>query len=118
MITSCMAKTGTYLLLYKRRPGQKGLTFLACAPARDFCERAFKRAGLPIHWEGKPGLTETGVVSEGELAGKIVVRVNAKYFRPAEVLSHAHLHYIFSCTMGRYLASRETCEKMFALQSS
>jgi hypothetical protein len=25
------------------------------------------------------------VVAEGELAGKVVVRVNAKYFRPAEV---------------------------------
>lgn len=25
------------------------------------------------------------MVAEGELAGKIVVRVNAKYFRPAEV---------------------------------
>ncbi|BDA47036.1 GDP-mannose 4,6-dehydratase [Coccomyxa sp. Obi] len=52
---------------------------------RDFCERAFKRAGMPIRWEGKPGLTETGVVAEGEMAGKTVVRVNAKYFRPAEV---------------------------------
>ncbi len=52
---------------------------------RDFAERAFARAGMPIRWEGKPGLTETGVVAEGELAGKTVVRVNAKYFRPAEV---------------------------------
>lgn len=40
---------------------------------------------MPIHWEGKPGLTETGVVSSGELKGKVVVRVSAKYFRPAEV---------------------------------
>ena len=55
---------------------------------RDFAERAFARAGLPIRWEGKPGLTETGVVAEGELAGKVVVRVNAKYFRPAEVRAH------------------------------
>ncbi len=54
---------------------------------RDFCERAFKRAGMPIHWEGQPGLTETGVVAEGDMAGKTVVRVNAKYFRHAEVHS-------------------------------
>jgi GDP-D-mannose dehydratase len=40
---------------------------------------------MPIRWEGKPGLTETGVVTEGELAGRVVVRVSAKYFRPAEV---------------------------------
>ncbi len=40
---------------------------------------------MRIRWEGKPGLTEIGVVAEGEMAGKTVVRVNAKYFRPAEV---------------------------------
>lgn len=46
---------------------------------------------MPIRWEGKPGLTETGVVAEGEMAGKTVVRVNAKYFRPAEVRSASPL---------------------------
>ena len=46
---------------------------------------AFARAGIPIRWEGLPGVTETGVLSEGERAGEVVVRINPKYFRPAEV---------------------------------
>ncbi len=49
---------------------------------------------MPITWEGKPGLTETGVVAEGEMAGKTVVRVNAKYFRPAEVRSASPIYLL------------------------
>ena len=47
---------------------------------------AFTHAGMPLRWEGKAGtLTETGIVASGELKGRTVIRVNAKYFRPAEV---------------------------------
>ena len=45
------------------------------------------RAGMPIHWEGPPGVTEVGVVSEGERKGQAVVRISPKYFRPSEVNS-------------------------------
>ena len=55
---------------------------LAC---RKFAELAFARAEMPIHWEGPPGVTEVGVVSEGERKGQAVVRISPKYFRPSEV---------------------------------
>ena len=54
---------------------------LAC---RKFAELAFARAGIPIHWEGPAGVTEVGVISEGERAGQVVVRISPKYFRPSE----------------------------------
>ena len=47
---------------------------------------AFSHAGMPLRWEGKAGtLSETGVVAGGELKGRTVLRINPKYFRPAEV---------------------------------
>ena len=58
---------------------------------RQFCEMAFARAGLPIQWMGKAGsLEETAVVAPGASAGsdfegKTVIRIDPKYFRPAEV---------------------------------
>ena len=48
---------------------------------REFAELAFEAAGMKIVWEGK-GLEEVGVLKE---SGKIVVSVDEKYFRPAEV---------------------------------
>jgi GDPmannose 4,6-dehydratase len=47
---------------------------------REFCELAFAEAGLPITWRGK-GLEEVG----SDPAGTIRVRVDSRYFRPAEV---------------------------------
>lgn len=55
---------------------------IAC---RKFAELAFARACIPIRWEGPTGVTETGVISEGEMAGQVVVRISPKYFRPSEV---------------------------------
>lgn len=47
---------------------------------REFCEIAFARAGLPLVWQGT-GLDETGRTRDG----RVVVRVDPRYFRPAEV---------------------------------
>ena len=53
---------------------------------RAFTEMAFARAGLPIRWEGKTGsVEEVGVVASGPRSGDVVVRIDPKYFRPAEV---------------------------------
>ena len=46
---------------------------------------AFRRACLPLRWEGPPGVTEVGVLSESERAGQVVVRISPKFFRPSEV---------------------------------
>ncbi len=48
---------------------------------RDFVNIAFERAELPIVWEGE-GVNETARRKDN---GKIVVKVNERYFRPAEV---------------------------------
>lgn len=47
---------------------------------REFCELAFARAGLPLTWRGG-GLEEEGVGPDG----RVLVRVDPRYFRPTEV---------------------------------
>jgi GDPmannose 4,6-dehydratase len=47
---------------------------------REFCELAFKLVGMPIMWRGE-GLKEVGVDADGRER----VRIDARYFRPAEV---------------------------------
>ena len=47
---------------------------------REFCELAFERIGLPLSWEGE-GIEEQGLGPDGQC----LVRVEPRYFRPAEV---------------------------------
>ncbi|MBR9800245.1 GDP-mannose 4,6-dehydratase [bacterium] len=47
---------------------------------REFCEIAFSRVGLEIHWEGS-GVDERGVDQDG----RTLIRIDPRYFRPAEV---------------------------------
>ena len=47
---------------------------------RDFCDVAFSHAGLPLEWRG------TGVDEKGyDANGRVIVEVDPRYFRPAEV---------------------------------
>lgn len=48
---------------------------------REFVEIAFKNVGIDIIWKGS-GVDEIGINKEN---GNTVVRINPKYFRPAEV---------------------------------
>ena len=48
---------------------------------REFVELAFKYTGIEIEWSGK-GLEEKGV---NKATGKVIVEVDPKFFRPAEV---------------------------------
>ena len=48
---------------------------------REFCTLAFRHAGIDLEWQGK-GLDEKGVDKK---TGKVLVEVDPKYFRPAEV---------------------------------
>ena len=48
---------------------------------REFCTLAFAEAGINLRWEGK-GLDEKGIDTA---TGKVLVEVDPKYFRPAEV---------------------------------
>jgi GDPmannose 4,6-dehydratase len=53
---------------------------------REFVEAAFARVGVGIEWRGK-GTAEVGVDSSGALgeAGRVLVQIDPRYFRPAEV---------------------------------
>jgi GDPmannose 4,6-dehydratase len=48
---------------------------------REFIEKSFAKVGRNIQWQGK-GVDETGIDST---TGKTVVRIDPRYFRPAEV---------------------------------
>lgn len=48
---------------------------------REFVEETFRVLGDEISWKGK-GLTERGILKS---TGKVVVRIDPKYFRPTEV---------------------------------
>jgi GDPmannose 4,6-dehydratase len=47
---------------------------------REFCELAFAEAGLPVSWSGA-GQDEVGTGPDG----RILVRIDPRYFRPSEV---------------------------------
>lgn len=48
---------------------------------REFVELAFKEAGIDIVWEGE-GVNE---VAKNKATGKVVLKINPKFYRPAEV---------------------------------
>lgn len=48
---------------------------------REFCTLAFKEAGIDLRWEGE-GVDEKGIEVG---TGRVLVEVDPKYFRPAEV---------------------------------
>ncbi|KAL7006144.1 hypothetical protein EMMF5_004265 [Cystobasidiomycetes sp. EMM_F5] len=48
---------------------------------REFVEKSFAHVGITIKWEGK----DENEVGKDSQTGKIIVRVDSQYFRPAEV---------------------------------
>lgn len=48
---------------------------------REFADLAFRHAGMELEWEGT-GIHETG---KDRATGRVLVRVNPEFFRPAEV---------------------------------
>ncbi len=50
---------------------------------REFTEKSAKCLGIDIEWEGK-GINETGI---NKSTGKIIIKIDEKYFRPTEVES-------------------------------
>ncbi len=48
---------------------------------REFCTLAFKEVGIDLVWQGE-GINEKGVDSKTQ---KVIIEVDPKYFRPAEV---------------------------------
>lgn len=68
-----------WLILQQETPGDYVISTGETHTIREFVEEAFKAVGMEIVWEGK-GLNEVGKHN-----GKIVVKINKKFFRPADV---------------------------------
>lgn len=70
-----------WLMLQQDAPDDYVIATGETRTVREFVEIAFKTAGMDIVWEGT-GVDETG---RDAATGKILVKVNKKFFRPAEV---------------------------------
>jgi GDPmannose 4,6-dehydratase len=72
---------GMWLMLQQDRPDDYVLGTGVAHTIREFCDLAFAEVGIDLDWVGE-GINETGV---NRASGATVVRVDPKFFRPAEV---------------------------------
>ena len=72
---------GMWLILQHYKPDDFVLATGETHTVREFVEKAFSEVGIKIEWRGN-GIDEKGYCAK---TGKILVEVNPKYFRPAEV---------------------------------
>jgi GDPmannose 4,6-dehydratase len=70
-----------WLMLQQSEPDDYVMATGITTTVRDFITMAFKEVGISLIWEGR-GLDEKGVDST---AGKVLVEIDPRYFRPAEV---------------------------------
>ena len=70
-----------WLMLQQERPDDYVIASGETRSVRDFCDAAFKVAGFQLRWEGE-GVDEKGIDAA---TGKVLVKVNPDFFRPAEV---------------------------------
>jgi len=68
-----------WLMLQQEKPGDYVIATGENHSVREFVEEAFKIVGMPITWEGR------GINEVGKFNGKIVVKIDPKFYRPAEV---------------------------------
>jgi len=72
---------GMWLMMQQEEPDDFVLATGETTSVRDFCDMAFKHAGIEIEWEGE-GVNEIGI---NKATGKPVIEVDPQYFRPTEV---------------------------------
>ncbi|MCR4892643.1 MAG: GDP-mannose 4,6-dehydratase [Lachnospiraceae bacterium] len=72
---------GMWLILQHDKPGDYVLASNETHSVREFAELAFKEVGVNLQWRGR-GVNEKGIDKD---TGRVLVEVNPKYFRPAEV---------------------------------
>lgn len=70
-----------WLMLQQDEPDDYVIATGEAHSVREFTELAFREAGICLRWEGE-GIAEKGV---DEATGRVLVEVDPKYFRPAEV---------------------------------
>lgn len=72
---------GMWMMLQRKSPDDYVLATGESHSVREFIEQAFAHIGMEIAWKGK-GAKEIG---RDKKTGKTLVRVNPKFYRPAEV---------------------------------
>ncbi len=70
-----------WLMLQQDTPDDYVIATNETRTVREFVDTAFKHVGIDIEWNGE-GVNETGT---DKATGKVVVKVNPQFFRPAEV---------------------------------
>ena len=70
-----------WLILQQEKPDDFVVATGEAHSVRDFCTLAFKYAGIELKWQGE-GVNEQGVDVK---TGNVLVEVDPKFFRPAEV---------------------------------
>ncbi len=70
-----------WLMLQQESPDDYVVSTGETRTVREFADTAFKAAGYELEWNGS-GINETGT---DKASGKVLVKVNPEYFRPAEV---------------------------------
>ncbi len=72
---------GMWRIMQQDKPGDYVLATNETHTVREFVECAFREAGVEIEWQGE-GVDEKGYDKK---TGQLLVDVNPRYFRPAEV---------------------------------
>jgi len=70
-----------WLMLQQEKPDDYVIATGETHSIREFCELAFKEAGIEIAWKGK-GIDEVGIDSKTK---KVLIEIDSRYFRPTEV---------------------------------
>ncbi|KZL90197.1 GDP-mannose 4,6-dehydratase [Clostridium magnum DSM 2767] len=70
-----------WLMLQNKTPEDFVIATGEMHTVREFCDLAFKEVGIELEWIGN-GIEEKGV---NKRTGKVIIEVDPKYFRPAEV---------------------------------
>ena len=70
-----------WMMLQQEQPEDFVIATGEMHTVREFCELAFKEAGIDIRWEGQ-GVNEKGI---GTQTNRVLIEVDPKYFRPCEV---------------------------------
>jgi GDPmannose 4,6-dehydratase len=74
---------GMWMILQQPEPDDYVLATGASHSVREFVERAFAHVGRVIEWRGH-GVDEVGIDAK---TGKVLVKIDPRYFRPTEVES-------------------------------
>lgn len=70
-----------WMMLQQEQPEDFVIATGEMHTVREFCELAFKEAGIDIRWEGQ-GVNEKGIDTQ---TNRVLIEVAPKYFRPCEV---------------------------------